>query len=184
MCVGKGRRGSKGIQLIIRLTQVRQRECGWTRVPFRPQLVLAINGGQIQKNEFQKCNASASEQLLQKERGDIRGRTQAYVRGVRGDLLLCASYKSKLCQNRVAFCYLAQRSSLSPSKINIPHATNATASLYFFLFTGSKKKKRKIQMQLSQAFRKADVLDMFCSPHMAAWKQWKESEQLVQFCLG
>lgn len=31
-------------------------------------------------------------------------------------------------------------------------------------------------MQLSQAFRKADVLDMFCSPHMAARKHWNVAE--------
>lgn len=55
--------------------------------------------------------------------------------------------------------------------------------LYFFFYSHNAK-ERKIQMQLSQAFRKADALDMFCSPHMAARKHWKESEQLVQFCLG
>ena len=31
-------------------------------------------------------------------------------------------------------------------------------------------------MQLSQAFRKADVLVVFCSPHMAAGKHWNATE--------
>lgn len=31
-------------------------------------------------------------------------------------------------------------------------------------------------MQLSQAFRKADVLDMFCSPHTAARKHWNATQ--------
>lgn len=31
-------------------------------------------------------------------------------------------------------------------------------------------------MQLPQAFRKANVLDMFCSPHMAARKHWNATQ--------
>lgn len=119
--------------------------------PLRPQLALAI---------YNRSGAKIQKPVSEVERFCVRVEQKAYIRGVRGDvLLLCVVYKSaKLCQNRVAFRYLAHRSLLSPLSSlktkKIPHATTATASLFFKNSQKEKKKKEKFRCSSREPLEK------------------------------